>query len=247
MERQSVPVHAREVAVVPTGSNLQATRRRSTPHVGSKRVTGVRRPRRQGVPGDRLPPSRGPRGLLQHHPQAASTEPEIKMLDGVPQVRMLEYPEEGRISTVIPLNELPGIDHALDMALSRQFPEFEVGWIEELSESGSQSDDRGETPDHSLPNSEPESESTIAGEQYDGNAFDSDNSSHIAVEPSDSEGNSTNSRDRTVGRSHEPNHPEPGKGDPLIHNDAAVNVNNSTSNKNPTWRRYHVGTHNPGD
>ena len=133
------------------------------------------------------------------------------------------------------------------MALSRQFPEFEVGRIEELSSQGSQSDDRGGTPDHSLPNSEPESQSTIAGEQYDGNAFDSDNSSHIAVEPSDSEGNSTNSRDRTVGRSHEPNHPEPGKGDPLIHNDAAVNVNNSTSNKNPTWRRYHVGTHNPGD
>ena len=166
--------------------------------MSSKRVTGVRRPRRQGVPGDRLPPSRGPKGLLQHHPQAASTEPEIKMLDGVPQARMLEYPEEGRISTVIPLNELPGIDHALDMALSRQFPEFEVGRIEELSESGSQSDDRGETPDHSLPNSEPESESTIAGEQYDGNAYDSDNSSHIAVEPSDSEGNSTNSRNRTV-------------------------------------------------
>ena len=47
-------------------------------------------------------------------------------------------------------NELPGIDHALDMALSRQFPEFEVGRIEELSELSSQSDDRGGTPDHSL-------------------------------------------------------------------------------------------------
>ena len=50
-----------------------------------------------------------------------------------------------------------------------QFPEFEVGWIEELSDSGSQSDDRGGTPDHSLPNSEPGSESTVVGEQYDGN------------------------------------------------------------------------------
>ena len=239
VERQSVPVHAREVAVVPTGSNLQATRRRSTPHVGSKRVTGVRRPRRQGVPGDHLPPSRGPRGLLQHHPQAASTEPVIKMLDGVPQARMLEYPEEGRISTVIPLNELPGIDHALDMTLSRQFPEFEVGRIEELSKSGSQSDDRGETPDHSLPNSEPESESTIAGEQYDGNAYDSDSLSHIAVEPSDSEGNSTSSRNKTVektivGRSHEPNHPEPGTGNSPTHNDAAVNMDNSTTSENPS-------------
>ena len=130
---------------------------------------------------------------------------------------MLEYPEEGRISTVIPLNELPGIDHALDMALSRQFPEFEVGWIEELSESGSQSDDRGETPDHSLPNSEPESESTVAREQYDGNVYDSDSLSHITVEPSDSEGNSTSSRNKTVdriivGRSHELKHPEPGTG-----------------------------------
>ena len=47
-ERQPVPVHAGEVAVVPTGSNLQATSRRSSAHVGSKRVTGVRRPRRQG-------------------------------------------------------------------------------------------------------------------------------------------------------------------------------------------------------
>ena len=87
----------------------------------------------------------------------------------------------------------------------------------------------------------------LRGEQYDGNTYDSDSLSHIAVEPSDSEGNSTNSSDRTVGRSHEPNYPEPSTGSPLIHNDAAVNVNNSTSNKNPTWRCYHVGIHNPGD
>ena len=86
------------------------------------------------------------------------------MLDGVPRARMLEYPEEGKISTVVPLNELPGIDHALDTALSMQFPEFEVGRVEELSDSGSHSDDRGETPDHSLPNSEPGSESTVVGE-----------------------------------------------------------------------------------
>ena len=34
-----------------------------------------------------------------------------------------------------------------------------------------------------------------------------------------------------VGRSHEPNHPEPGTDNPLIHNDAAAtNANNSTSN-----------------
>ena len=101
---------------------------------------------------------------------------------------------------MIPLNELPGIDHALDMALSRQFPEFEVGWIEELSESGGQSDDRGETPDHSLPNLEPGSESTVAGKQYDGSAYDLDSLSHVALELSDSEGNSTNSRERTVRR-----------------------------------------------
>ena len=136
-------------------------------------------------------------------------------------------------------NELPGIDHALDMALSRQFPEFEVGRIEELSESSSQSDDRGGTPDHSLPNSEPESESTIAGEQYDGNTYDSDNSSHIAAEPSDSEGDSTNSRKRTVrwtivGRSHEPNHPEPGKGNAPTHDNVAVNANNLTSSEDST-------------
>ena len=140
---------------------------------------------------------------------------------------------------MIPLDELPGIDHALDMALSRQFPEFEVGRIAELSESSSQSDDRGGTPDHSLPNSEPESESTIAGEQYDGNTYDSDNSSHIAAEPSDSEGDSTNSRERTVrwtivGRSHEPNHPEPGKGNAPTHDNAAVNVNNLTSSEDST-------------
>ena len=128
----------------------------------------------------------------------------------------------------------------MDTALSTQIPEFEVGWIEELSDSGSHSDDCGETPDHSLPNSEPESESTIAGEQYDGNAYDSDNSSHIAAEASDLEGNSTNSGDRTVsqtivGRSHEPNHPEPGTDNPLKHNDAAAtNMNNSTSNENQT-------------
>ena len=93
-----------------------------------------------------------------------STKPEINILDGVPRARMLEYPEEGRISTVIPLNEPPGIDHALDTALCMQIPEFEVGRIEELSDSGSHSDDRGETPDHSLPNSEPGSESTVVGE-----------------------------------------------------------------------------------
>ena len=136
-------------------------------------------------------------------------------------------------------NELPGIDHTLDMALSRQFPEFEVGRIAELSESSSQSDDRGGTPDHSLPNSEPGSESTVAGEQYDGNAYDSDNSSHIAAEPSDSEGDSTNSRKRTVrwtivGRSHEPNHPEPGKGNAPTHDNAAVNANNLTSSEDST-------------
>ena len=238
-ERRLLPAHARGTTVALAGYNLSTCSRRSSPHVSSKRVTGVKRPRRQGVPEDRLPPSRGPRGLLPYHPQAASTEPEIKMLDGVSRARMLEYPEEGRISAVIPLNELPGIDHALDMALSRQFPEFEVGRIAELSDSGSQSDDRGGTPDHSLPNSEPESESTVVGEQYDGNAYDSDSLSHIAVEPSDSEGNSTSSRNKTVektivGRSHEPNHPEPGTGNALIYNDADVSVNNSTSNENST-------------
>ena len=38
-----------------------------------------------------------------------------------------------------------------------------------------------------------------------------------------------------VGRSHEPNHPEPGTDNPLRHNDAAAtNMNNSTSNENQT-------------
>ena len=238
-ERRLVPAHARGMTVAPAGYNLSTCSRRSSPHVGSKRVAGIGRPRRQGVPEDRFPPSRGPKGLLQYHPQAASAEPEIKMLDGVPQVRMLEYPEEGRISTVIPLDELPGIAHALDMVLSRQFPEFEVGRIEELSESGSQSDDRGGTPDHPLPNSGPGSESTVAGEQYDGNAHDSDNQSHTTVEASDSEGNGTNSSDRAVnrtivGRSHEPNHPEPGTGNSPTHNDAAVNMDSSTTSGNPS-------------
>ncbi len=105
-ERRLVPVHARGMTVAPARYNLSTYSRRSSPHVSSKRVTGAERPRRQGVPGDRLPPSRGPKGLLQYHPQAASAEPEIKVLDGVPRARMLEYPEEGRISTVIPLNEL---------------------------------------------------------------------------------------------------------------------------------------------
>ena len=93
-ERQLVPAHARGTTVAPVRYNRSAYSRRSSPHVSSKRVTGVKRPRRQGVPEDRLPPSREPKGLPQYHPQAASTEPEIKMLDSVPQVRMLEYPEE---------------------------------------------------------------------------------------------------------------------------------------------------------
>ena len=93
-ERQLVPAHARGTTVAPVRYNRSAYSRRSSPHVSSKRVTGVKRPRRQGVPEDRLPPSREPKGLPQYHPQAASAEPEIKMLDSVPQVRMLEYPEE---------------------------------------------------------------------------------------------------------------------------------------------------------
>ena len=76
-ERQLVPAHARGTTVAPVRCNRSAYSRRSSPHVSSKRVTGVKRPRRQGVPEDRLPPSRGPRGLLQHHPQAASAEPGI--------------------------------------------------------------------------------------------------------------------------------------------------------------------------
>ena len=47
---------------------------------------------------------------------------------------MLEYPEEGRISTAIPLNELSSIDHVLDMALLTQIPEFEADLIRELAE-----------------------------------------------------------------------------------------------------------------
>ena len=79
---------------------------------------------------------------------------------------------------------------------------------------------------------------TIAGEQYDDNAYDSDNPSRITAEASDLEDNSTNSGDRTisqtiVGRSHEPNHPELGTDNPLKHNDAAAtNMTNSTSNGN---------------
>ena len=69
--------------------------------------------------------------------------------------------------------------------------------------------------------------------------YDSGSLRHITVEPSDSEGNSTSSRNKTVektivGRSHEPNHPEPGTGNALIYNDADVSVNNSTSNENST-------------
>ena len=134
-ERQLVPAHTRGMAVAPARCNLSTYSRRSSPHVSSKRVRGAERPRRQGVAEDRhLPPSRGPKGLLPCHPQAESAEPEIKMLDGVPRARMLEYPEEGRISTAIPLNELSSIDHVLDMALLTQIPEFEADLIRELAE-----------------------------------------------------------------------------------------------------------------
>ena len=103
------------------------------------------------------------------------------------------------------------------MALSRHDDEFETGRILELYDSGGESYDQGEIPDHPFSDSEPESESPHAGEQYDGNSDDSEISSHISVLPDDSEGNSTNSIDpdseeAIVGRSHEPNHPEPGTG-----------------------------------
>ena len=102
-ERRLVPAHTRGMAVAPARCNLSTYSRRSSPHVSSKRVRGAERPRRQGVAEDRhLPPSRGPKGLLPCHPQAESAEPEIKMLDGVPRARMLEYPEEGGIFNVIP-------------------------------------------------------------------------------------------------------------------------------------------------
>ena len=103
------------------------------------------------------------------------------------------------------------------MALSRHDDEFETGRILELYDSGGESYDQGEIPDHPFSDSEPESESPHAGEQYDGNSDDSEISSHISVLPDDSEGNSTISIDPAVnqtivGRSHEPNHPEPGTG-----------------------------------
>ena len=47
-ERPLVPVYARKVAVAPAGPNLQATIRRSSPHIGPKRVAGAICPRRQG-------------------------------------------------------------------------------------------------------------------------------------------------------------------------------------------------------
>ena len=69
--------------------------------------------------------------------------------------------------------------------------------------------------------------------------YDSGSLRHITVEPSDSEGNSTSSGNKTVdrtivGRSHEPNHPEPGKGISPTHDDAAVSVSNSITSENST-------------
>ena len=49
-ERQIVPARARRMDVVPARHSLQASSRRSTPHVGSERVTGARRLRRRGGP-----------------------------------------------------------------------------------------------------------------------------------------------------------------------------------------------------
>ena len=236
-ERQIVPARARVMDVVPTRHSLQASSRRSTPHVGSKRVTGARRLRRRGVPEEYLPPSRGPKGLLPYHRSAASAEPEPRTLESAPQAGLLEYPEEGPMFDVVPLYELPGIDHTLNMALSRQFPEFEIGRIEELSDSGSGSYDQGEIPDHPFSDSMPDSESFIAGEQYDGNFNDSEISSHISVLPDDSEGNRTISIDPAVnqtivGRSHEPNHPEPGTGNSSTPNEVVENAANQTGDNN---------------
>ena len=176
---------------------------------------------------------------MPYHRNAASTEPEPRTLESASQVGLLEYPEGGPIYGVVPLYELPGIDHTLDMTLSRQFPEFETGRIEELSDSGSGSYGQGEIPGHPFSDSMPDSESTIAGEQHDGNFNDSEISSHISVLPNDFEGNSTNSRDPAVnqtivGRSHEPTHPEPATGSSPTHDDAAVSVNNSTSSEDST-------------
>ena len=238
-ERQIVPARAEVMDVVPARHSLQASSRRSTPHVSSKRVYGTRRLRRRGVPEEYLPPSRGPKGLLSYHRNAASTEPETKMLESAPQAGLLEYPEEGPMFDVVPLYELPGIDHTLNMALSRQFPEFETGRIEELSDSGSGSYGQGEIPGHPFSDSMPDSESFIAGEQYDGNFDDSGISSYIFLLPDDSEGNRTISIDPAVnqtivGRSHEPTHPEPGTGNSPTHDNAAVNVNNLTSSEEST-------------
>ena len=187
-ENRLVPARANRMAVVPTVVRPQMASRRSTPHVSSKRAYGTRRLRRRGVPEEYLPPSRGPKGLLSYHRNAASTEPETKMLESAPQAGLLEYPEEGPMFDVVPLYELPGIDHTLNMALSRQFPEFETGRVEELSDSGSGSYDQGEIPDHPFSDSMPDSESTVAGEQYDGNFDDSEISSYISLLPDDSEG-----------------------------------------------------------
>ena len=123
---------------MPTGSvRPQMTSRRSTPHVSSKRVSGTRRLRRRGVPEEYLPPSRGPKGLLPYHQQTAPAEPKTKMLESAPQVRLLEYPEDGPIYGVVPLYELPGIDQSLYMALSYGIiMNLRTGRIEELYDSG---------------------------------------------------------------------------------------------------------------
>ena len=83
------------------------------------------------------------------------------MLESAPQVRLLEYPEDGPIYGVVPLYELPGIDQSLYMALSRHDGEFETGRIEELYDSGGESYDQGEIPDHPFSDSEPESASHL--------------------------------------------------------------------------------------
>ena len=96
-ENRLVPAGANRMAVVPTVVRPQMTSRRSTPHVSSKRVSGTRRLRRRGVPEEYSPPSRGPKGLLPYHQQTAPAEPKTKMLESAPQVRLLEYPEDGPI------------------------------------------------------------------------------------------------------------------------------------------------------
>ena len=89
-ENRLVPARANRMAVVPTVVRPQMTSKVYSPRKfqaglwnGASREGGSRKK-------TSCPPARGPKGLLPYHQQTAPAEPETKMLESAPQVRLLE-------------------------------------------------------------------------------------------------------------------------------------------------------------